>query len=90
MKKLKLQLEDLAVDSFTTDKEHDARGTVEGHNATQYGGTCDTPCGPGGSADWAGCSTGVQGCRTMYGWTGCDYSCVFGPCESFEECSFPC
>jgi hypothetical protein len=110
MKKLKLQLEDLAVESFTTADEKDGRGTVEGYNSCQTcqdidcsavctGTSCDgtgtgggdtggtTPCGPGGSDPVFGCGSGVQGCRTYYDWTGCDYSCVWGPCESFEECS---
>jgi len=109
MKKLRLHIDRLVVESFTIPSDDATRGTVEGLEScntcqdldcsavctgtscgdtgggtgtTQYGGTCDTPCGPGGSADWAGCSTGYQGCQTLYGWTGCDYSCIWGPCGS--------
>ncbi|HEU4883112.1 MAG TPA: hypothetical protein VFT45_12720 [Longimicrobium sp.] len=47
MKKLKLQMEDLAVESFTTDGTSPIRGTVEGHN-TFRGNTCgaENTCGP--------------------------------------------
>jgi hypothetical protein len=47
MKKLKLQMEDLAVESFTTDGASPMRGTVEAHN-TFRGNTCGAvnTCGP--------------------------------------------
>ena len=111
MKKLKLQLDDLSVESFATAQDKDGLGTVDGYNSCQTcqdidctaactGGSCGgtgtgggsgiTACGPTESDANFGCSTGMQGCRTYYYWTGCDYSCVFGPCESFEECSYPC
>jgi hypothetical protein len=47
MKKLKLQLDDLAVDSFTTSQAAGPRGTVEAHN-TFRGNTCQAvnTCGP--------------------------------------------
>jgi hypothetical protein len=47
MKKLKLQMEDLAVDSFVTADAPGARGTVEAHN-TFGGNTCGAvnTCGP--------------------------------------------
>lgn len=47
MKKLKLQMEDLAVESFTTSARGELRGTVEAHN-TYRGNTCgaEYTCGP--------------------------------------------
>jgi hypothetical protein len=47
MKKLKLQMEDLAVDSFTTSNADAPRGTVDAHN-TFRGNTCgpENTCGP--------------------------------------------
>lgn len=35
MKKLRLDVEDLAVESFETARETDARGTVRAHDATE-------------------------------------------------------
>jgi hypothetical protein len=110
MKKLKLQLEDLSVESFATAQEKDERGTVDGYNSCQTcqdidctagctGGSCDgtgtgtgtvgtgtTPCGPGGSDIVFGCGSGGYGCHTYYDWTGCDYSCVWGACQSLDAC----
>jgi len=47
MKKLKLQLDELAVESFTTLETASQRGTVEAHN-TFRGNTCgpENTCGP--------------------------------------------
>jgi hypothetical protein len=47
MKKLKLQIEDLSVESFTTSDAAGPRGTVEAHN-TYKGNTCQAvnTCGP--------------------------------------------
>lgn len=47
MKKLKLQVEDLTVESFTTSDAAGLRGTVEAHN-TFRGNTCQAvnTCGP--------------------------------------------
>ena len=48
IKKLKLHLDDLAVDSFTTSHAAGQRGTVEAHNDTWFGRTCgaENTCGP--------------------------------------------
>jgi hypothetical protein len=44
MKKLKLNLDSLRVDSFETTRDHASpRGTVQGHDATQLADTCDCP-----------------------------------------------
>lgn len=47
MKKLRLAIEDLAVESFTTSGRTEARGTVRAH-ATEFGASCDLApsCGP--------------------------------------------
>jgi hypothetical protein len=47
MKKLKLQLEQLTVDSFATSLSTGPRGTVQAH-ATEVGNTCEAvnSCGP--------------------------------------------
>lgn len=47
MKKLKLAMEELAVESFATSAESRGRGTVEAHN-TFRGNTCgaENTCGP--------------------------------------------
>lgn len=47
MKKLRLQMDDLAVESFTTSNAGGGRGTVEGHN-TLGGDSCgaENTCGP--------------------------------------------
>lgn len=48
MKKLRLKMEDLAVESFTTADAAPARGTVDAHNNTFRGNTCgaEFTCGP--------------------------------------------
>jgi hypothetical protein len=54
MKKLKLQVEDLSVESFATARAADEHGTVQAHVGTLVGGSCpavtcrtydDTLCG---------------------------------------------
>jgi hypothetical protein len=47
MKKLKLEMEDLSVESFATSQAAGPRGTVEAHN-TFFGQTCgaERTCGP--------------------------------------------
>ncbi|HEX6039479.1 hypothetical protein [Longimicrobium sp.] len=44
MKKLALDLDSLAVESFQTDAATDGRGTVQGHDATRLADTCG--CSP--------------------------------------------
>lgn len=48
MKKLRLELDQLAVESFTTSDPVMRRGTVEAHNDTWVGNTCgpERTCGP--------------------------------------------
>ena len=44
MRKLKLDLEELAVESFPTDTVAQERGTVQGHGQTDGGTTCWATC----------------------------------------------
>ncbi|HEX8391214.1 MAG TPA: hypothetical protein VF665_02560 [Longimicrobium sp.] len=65
MKKLSLNLDGLAVQSFTTQSTLRTRGTVQGHEAetdlVSCGGTCDaTAC----YGSCYGCSGGSCGCVT--------------------------
>jgi hypothetical protein len=61
MKKLKMQLDELVVESFTTAAEKEGRGTVEGHvscdtcedlncSANCTGVSCNTGTGTGGAS----------------------------------------
>lgn len=65
MKKLKLSLELLCVDSFQTAGEQQGRGTVQGHDGTRYADTCG--CGPRPSD---GCSIGCPATFTCDGTEG--------------------
>ena len=60
MRKIKLELENLVVDSFETAPEADARGTVVGHDPTIHGQQC-------GSA-YDACHTGLctYDCQPTY------------------------
>lgn len=44
MKKLKLELDELRVESFETARTHERRGTVQAHSGGYQ--TCDAGCGP--------------------------------------------
>jgi hypothetical protein len=68
MRKLKLELEELSVESFDTAQETEERGTVHGNYVTQFcsganGFTCFESCG-GSCADTCGasCDTCDSGC----------------------------
>lgn len=80
MNKLKLRLEDLCIDSFSTTTVRREKGTVYGEQCTCYtqctcpgcptcdascGGTCPAPCGSGGTCDFSCGGT-------------CDYTCGGG------------
>ena len=87
MKKLKLDLDDLRVESFATAPGGDAKGTVVGYatepvwtvcyftcNVTCNGAeTCDT-CGGGGQTD-LDCGSGYYTCPT------CDFTCDDYSCQ---------
>lgn len=100
MKKLKLNLDELAVETFTTEHGEDGRGTVAGHatfaclsrkcggTAVCTGGSCDGTC-------YATC--GDEPCnsydRTQCGGTAYENSCAGGDCfESDNEytCNYTC
>ena len=101
MKKLKLEVESLAVQSFATDGGNGRRGTVQGHWSYPVYATCDTwdaACGTGGSncqcipSQWGwecgggGCSTDWQTCANT-----CN-TCDQATCISCDTCQItgPC
>lgn len=76
MRKLRISLDDLKVESFDAGDGSPERGTVL---ANSGGGTNPTN-GPDNSNPDLGCGSGGSGCDTYYDWSGCDYSCVLSPC----------
>ena len=44
MKKLRLEVDDLRIDSFAVDGAGEARGTVAGQNEPAYTASCDGSC----------------------------------------------
>jgi hypothetical protein len=71
----KLRIEDLVVDSFTTSKHAEQRGTVAGFDYTDEG-TCGTACSGDCNETMAGCGTG-----TMHGVSCADLTCMLGATE---------
>jgi hypothetical protein len=55
MKKLKLEIETLRVESFETASSVHTRGTVNGHDATQVADTCDCDPIPTDACSMYGC-----------------------------------
>jgi hypothetical protein len=97
MKKLTLQLDDLAVDSFTTTSTPDARGTVRGFgdstgcsfgspNFTACDFTCEFPC-----AESNECTPTCPGGGTAQTNCGCGtgLNCTTQTAEDFS-CEFAC
>lgn len=84
MNKLKLRLEDLRIDSFTTEPARKEKGTVFGEQCTCYTNcscpgcpTCDASCN--GTCNATACGS----CGASCGGT-CDYSCDYscgGTCD---------
>jgi hypothetical protein len=73
MKKLKLDIDDLAVESFSVDKAGARLGTVQGQDFTlQCGGTnvCTASCN---GTCYGSC--GGNGCRTIE-YVSCDHTCA--------------
>lgn len=74
MKKLRLQIEQLAVESFVTAQAAGPRGTVRAH-ATEFGDTCDPApsCGPEtcGNADCIRQTDNLNLCGGGGGSVGC-------------------
>jgi hypothetical protein len=96
MKKMKLALDDLAVESFAPAAQPDERGTVHGHDSGPYTDEC-LSCGVNTGCGWGGCNS--QHCQsagcpsaTCYGyWTcagvnTCDggFTCEYPACTSPE------
>jgi hypothetical protein len=89
MKKLKLSLEDLRVDSFTTSRPDNEKGTVLGREQeTQpvqcrpsYQPSCGVSCA-GGTCDGETCPyTCAESCNGSCGEGSCYYTCaVFNTC----------
>ena len=85
MRKLKLQLEDLQIDSFTTEPVRREKGTVFGEQCTCYTActcpgcpTCDVSCNGTCDASCNGtCGTGDASCGGTCDYT-CDYTCGGG------------
>lgn len=78
MKKLRLQLDDLSVESFGTHQEETARGTVAGRNEPPYTQSCDGSC-------VATCASCVNTCLNT-----CQASCA-GTCDTCAPtCEFHC
>ena len=75
MKKLTLQIEELAVESFATGEHGGEKGTVEANAGTRNGNTCPVSCN--GS------------CLPSCGGT-CLVSCTCQPTEPYLTCIEPC
>ena len=81
MKKLKLRLEDLKVESFETAPEGDPtpQGTVFAYISPGPGNTCDAGCAN---------STCVNTCADTCGDT-CNTTCVLNTCGTCQTCGGP-
>jgi hypothetical protein len=97
MRKLKLSVEDLQVDSFHATSAESTRGTVPGHAWTEYAdescfGTCDGMCTR--DASCAGqCGTGASCYGTCHNSCNGTCNCTVGctdytacGCETWETC----
>jgi hypothetical protein len=77
MRKIRLELEDLAVESFATDAADGRTGTVRGNDlsiqcATQYTGQPDCPgCQVSGAATCVYCQADTETCQNC-SWTNGD------------------
>ncbi|HEX2208098.1 MAG TPA: hypothetical protein VHG93_10485 [Longimicrobium sp.] len=80
MKKMKLNLEQLAVDSFDTSAAAEKRGTVFGEQCT-----CHTQCTCPGCPTCQNYATCDQSCNGT-----CDASCVYGTCAGQYTCEGTC
>ena len=64
MQKLKLEMDDLRVESFTTAASENDRGTVDGHDATRLADSCTCGSGPPSDGCTIGCATAAD-CTTQ-------------------------
>jgi hypothetical protein len=92
MRKLKLSLDALQVDSFTASADEAERGTVPGHSFTQYADeSCFESCN-GGCTAYGSCGAGCGSGASCGG--SCWNSCTCPPntdytacgCETWETC----
>jgi hypothetical protein len=94
MRKLKLSIEALQVESFHAVESGSGRGTVPGHNWTEYAdescfescnGSCNQTCP---LSCYGGCGSGASCGGTCYASCGCppntDYTAC--GCETWETC----
>lgn len=77
MRKLKLELEELVVESFITGR-HGSSGTVKGHDSTDQ-----TYCGCETAQTGDGCVD--QGANLTFGTIGCQNTAF--PCQSVNACN---
>jgi len=77
MKKLKLELDELSVESFPTARAEEERGTVAGQNEPPYTQSCDGSC-------VNTCNSCVNTCYNT-----CQASC-YDTCASCVTCEFHC
>ncbi len=89
--KLKLNLEDLSVDSFDTTRPAHKQGTVFGEQCTCYTQctcpgcpTCDASCN-GTCAGTCGENTCVASCNGTCAPATCRFSCGYTTCECPEQ-----
>ncbi|HEX6747923.1 MAG TPA: hypothetical protein VF092_11585 [Longimicrobium sp.] len=93
MKKLRLDLDAIRVDTFTTTRAEGERGTVKGHvccccccpccctGGNSCGGTCDTCLTGCGTCQTCATACGTcESCGTCPGQWSCDFSC-YGSCD---------
>ena len=78
MEKLRLDLDDLAVDSFATVGAREARGTVLGREKTDEYDTCAASCDPCATCDTS-CAGGPVCACAPSGCVSCETSCGGGP-----------
>lgn len=80
MRRIRLELDELAVESFTTDTLATRTGTVQGHGGTAF--ICETA----GNTDEPGCDlTADSGCGIS------ECSCVatcYGSCQGSCDCNY--
>jgi hypothetical protein len=89
MRKLKLELDDLQVESFSTTPEtSQSLGTVYGYQpwTDTCGATCDDTCISvcGVCSDGGGCDTQDQACHTAYCGTSPEQGCT-DPCQVLSD-----
>jgi hypothetical protein len=82
MKKFKLELDTLAVQSFAADPEPARRGTVAAHQETGWGATCGLSCYPGINTNCV-CEPDTYGETWNVG------TCQTGECQCYNTAGDP-